>query len=89
MYKYSPPHNSHKDPQFVFFIKADTKFHSHIHNGQNYVYVYTSIFVLSFLVGDGSFTYDVGYGNKNFIRRIITNANSSGDEKIGASNSAS
>jgi len=44
---------------------------------------------LSFSIGDGSFTYDVGYGNRNFILRIISNVNASGDGKIGASNSAS
>ena len=76
--KYSPLHSSQKDPQFVFFITGDTKFHTHTHNGQNYVYVY--IFVLSLSIGDGSFTYEVDYGNKNFIRRIITNVNSSGVE---------
>jgi hypothetical protein len=51
-FKYSPHHNPQNGPLFVFFIKGETKFHTHKHIGQKYVSVY--ILEFSFSI-DGSF----------------------------------
>lgn len=55
-FKYSPRHSPHNGTLFVFFIKGETKFHTHKQIGQKYVSVY--ILEFSFSI-DGSFIYDM------------------------------